>query len=157
MEVKVKLLGESKKLEVIKKGDWIDLYANKDINLSNRGPNKVVYIPLGVAMQLPKGCEAYLVVRSSTPKKFGIISANSIGIIDNSYSGDTDEWALAVLPIRRTSIEKGDKIAQFRIQLSQKATMWQKLKWLFSNKIKIKYVDSLSKTSRGGFGTTGTK
>ena len=54
-------------------------------------------------------------------------------------------------------INKGDRICQFRIQLSQKATVWQKIKWLFSSGIKIEYVDSLSDNNRGGFGSTGYK
>ena len=55
------------------------------------------------------------------------------------------------------SIKKGDRICQFRIQLSQKATFWQKLKWLFSSGIELVEVDSLNNKSRGGFGSTGVK
>lgn len=157
MKVKIKAAKGVKKLEIIKKGDWIDLYANEKVHLSNRGPSKITYIPLGVCMELPKGFEAHVLARSSTPKKFGFIVANSMGIIDNSYCGNDDEWKVPALPIRNTVIEKGDKIAQFRIVLSQKATMWQKIKWLFSSGIKLEYVETLSNKSRGGFGTTGTK
>lgn len=52
-------------------------------------------------------------------------------------------------------MHKGDRICQFRIQLSQKATVWQKLRWLFSSGIKFVKVDDLGGTDRGGFGSTG--
>ena len=106
-------------------------------------------------MQLPKGYEAYIVPRSSTFKKWGVIQANHIGIIDSTYCGDTDEWKMSVIAMQKTSIPKGKKIAQFRIQLSQKATIWQRIKWLFSTKIKFQKVDSLNNPSREGFGSTG--
>jgi dUTPase len=56
---------------------------------------------------------------------------------------------------RAVTIPKGTRIVQFRVQLSQKATVWQKIKWLFSGPIKIKKVDSLDNPTRGGFGSTG--
>ena len=59
--------------------------------------------------------------------------------------------------MRETTIEAGDRICQFRIQLSQKATFWQKLKWLFSSGIELVEVDNLNNKSRGGFGSTGIK
>jgi hypothetical protein len=63
---------------------------------------------------------------------------------------------MAVLPTRTITIPKGTRIAQFRVQLSQKATVGQKLKWLFSSKPKLISVSSLNNKERGGFGE-GTK
>ena len=59
--------------------------------------------------------------------------------------------------MRETVIEAGDRICQFRIQLSQKATMWQKIKWLLSSGIELGEVDDLGDNNRGGFGTSGIK
>ena len=59
--------------------------------------------------------------------------------------------------MRETTIEAGDRICQFRIQLSQKATMWQKIKWLLSSGIELVEVDDLGDDNRGGFGTSGIK
>ena len=59
--------------------------------------------------------------------------------------------------MKATTIHKGDRICQFRIQLSQKATMWQKLKWLSSSGIELVEVDDLGDNNRGGFGSTGVK
>ena len=146
--------------EIIKKGDWVDLCTNKDIILE--GPKsykgKVTFsstlIPLGVAMRLPKGCEAIVAPRSSTFNKYGIIQSNSIGVIDWSYNGDSDEWKMPVIAFRDTEIIEGFRACQFRIQLSQKATFWQKIKWLLSSGIKIVAVDELGSINRGGFGST---
>lgn len=101
-------------------------------------------IPLGVGMILPYGYEAHVLPRSSTPSKFGIILANSMGIIDNSYSGDNDEWKFPAIAIRDTMIEKGDRIAQFRIMKNQP-------------RIDFERVLHLNKKSRGGIGSTGRR
>lgn len=159
--------------EIIDKGDWIDLRAAEDITLhgpySNPLRNKkdgvnvrnVVFdsalISLGVSMELPKGYEAVALPRSSTFKNFGVILTNSEAVIDNSYNGDSDVWKFNAIAFRDTTICKGDRIAQFRIQLSQKATCWQKIKWLFSGCPKIEIVDSLGNKDRGGIGSTGVK
>ena len=95
-------------------------------------------------MQLPKGYEAYVAPRSSTPKNFGIICANSFGIIDNSFCGDNDEWKLPVYAIRDTYIEMGDRICQFRIVKNQPM-------------LEFEYVDTLGNSDRGGYGSTGKK
>lgn len=71
-----------------------------------------------------------------------------------SYNGETDEWKMPVVAYKNITIPKGERICQFRIQLSQKATIWQKLKWLFSNKIKIVEVDHLDNKPREGFGSS---
>ena len=61
------------------------------------------------------------------------------------------------MPFRDTTINEGDRICQFRIQLSQKATMWQKIKWLLSSGVEIVEVDELDNPDRGGIGITGIK
>lgn len=155
--------------KVIKKGDWVDLSSSKDmvLNAPQAGTLKgkevkhrdvvseVTYIPLGVAMQLPKGYEAIIAARSSAPKKMGIMLANGIGVIDNTYCSDSDEWMFPAVTLRKTSIAVNSRICQFRIQLSQKATIWQKIKWLFTSGIEFVEVDSLNNEARGGLGSTG--
>lgn len=177
LKIKVKRINKNIPLpEVIDKGDWIDLRASETVTLhapqasvlKRHTVNGVEYshrdvtfdsklIGLGVAIQLPKGFEAVVVPRSSTYKKFHIIQANHIGVIDNSYCGDNDEWKFPAIALKDTVINEGDRICQFRIQLSQKATMWQKLKWLFSSSIRIVEVEYLGEADRGGFCTTGVK
>lgn len=175
--IKVKKINKNSTIpSIITKGDWVDLKSADNIimtapqakTLQRHKINGVevshrdvefdfALIPLGVAMKLPKGFEAVIVPRSSTFRNYGIIEANSQGVIDSSYCGDNDEWKFPAISLRDTIIEVGDRICQFRVQLSQKATMWQKLKWMLSSGIKFVEVQSLDNNDRGGFGSTGVK
>lgn len=153
MTIKVLEKTEGCMPSIIDNGDWIDLYVAEDTKLPYRG---VTYVPLGVAMSIPEGYEAVMIPRSSTAKKKRILQANSIGLIDNSFSGNDDEWKFPAYPISKgIELHKGDRICQFRIQLSQKATFWQKIKWLFSSSIKLQKVSCLCNKSRNGLGSTG--
>ena len=175
LKIKIKMLANGCMPEIIEKGEWVDLRLAETTHLvppqagtlkkkqeqlqtlSYRNVTaEVTYLPLGVAMELPKGFEAIVLPRSSTPKKLGIVCANSMGVIDNSYNGDNDEWKFPAIAIRETTIEEGTRICQFRIQLSQKATMWQKIKWLLSSGIEFVEVDDLGDDSRG-MNVTGIK
>ena len=153
------------------KGDCIDLRAAEDYNFE--APQAGILhqkdgiktrdvkfdekmIKLGIAMQLPKGFSAKLKGRSSLTKRFRLIMVCS-GFMDNSYNGNNDEWTLRVISIDKTTVHRGDRIGQFEIVPNQFATMWQKLKWLFSSKIEFEWVDILHNADRGGFGSTGVK
>ena len=108
-----------------------------------------IYLPAGedaaaVRRQLPEGYEARTAPRSSTFRRWGILQANSVGVIDNSYCGTNDEWKLPVYATRDTVIEKGDRICQFRIFAVQPPVTFEEC-------------DTLSDTDRGGFGSTGVK
>lgn len=142
---------------ITKQGDWIDLKAAENITLQK--PNKTGYfyyeIPLGVAIKLPMRYEAIVAPRSSTYKKYGVIQTNSIGVIDHTYCGPEDIWKFPCIALKDGVISKGDRICQFRIQLSQKATWWQKVKNLFYSGVQLEYVTSLHTPNRGGFGSTG--
>lgn len=170
--IKVKVLVEGCAPEITANGDWIDLRAAEAVNLNAPFANQLhkhnsvkfrtlefdtALIPLGVAMQLPAGYEAVVVPRSSTFKHWSIIQVNSQGVIDQTYCGPNDQWRMPVVALNATQIQKGDRVCQFRIQLSQKATFWQRLSNLFCSGIKIKLVDELSNPDRGGFGHSGTR
>ena len=122
-------------------GDWIDLRAAENVPIK---AGEYARIPLGVAMELPKGYEALVAPRSSTFKNHGILLANSIGIIDESYKGDDDEWNFLAYAVRDTMILRGDRICQFRIIKHQP-------------KIQFVTVRHLGNTNRGGIGSTGVK
>ena len=168
MKIKVKLFNKNCMFEAIKKGEWIDLKAAETIQLDSPFANTLngkrdkrdvefdtYMIPLGIGMKLPKGFEAHVLPRSSTFKNFGILLVNSQGIIDSSYSGPNDQWKFPALSTRDVTINEGERICQFRIMPSQKATVWQKIKWLFTNKIEFEFVDNYRGIDRGGFGSTG--
>ncbi len=121
------------------KSDWIDLRAAKEVQLK-RG--EFALIPLGIAMELPKGYEAHVVPRSSTFKNFGILQTNSCGLIDESYCGDDDQWFFPALAVRDTVIHVNDRICQFRIMEHQPT-------------ISFEETEVLAGENRGGFGSTG--
>lgn len=137
--ITIKYLRDIKPIESISNGDWIDLRAGETISLS---AGEYALIPLGVAMQLPDGYEAQIIPRSSTFSKWGIILANSMGLIDESYCGDNDEWHMPVIAFRRTTIHKNDRICQFRIVEHMPD-------------VEIVRVNNLGNANRGGFGSTG--
>ena len=130
---------EIDKIEKISKGDLIDLRAAETVEMK-KGDFKL--IKLGVGMKLPDGYKANVYPRSSTYKNFGIILANSVGQIDNSYNGDSDEWRFPAIALRDTVIHKNDRICQFEIQRIQP-------------EIEFIEVEHLDEVSRGGIGSTG--
>ena len=121
------------------KSDWIDLRATEEVTLK---AGEFALIPLGVAMALPEGYEAHLAPRSSTFKNYGILQANSMGVVDCSYCGDNDQWRMPVYATRDVTIPKGARICQFRIVENQPA-------------LRFTRVESLGGPDRGGFGSTG--
>ena len=139
MEIKVKYHADIHPLEKTDKGDWIDLRAAEDVELK-AGEFKL--ISLGVSMKLPDGYEANIVPRSSTFKHWGILQTNHYGVIDNSYSGDSDIWMFPAYATRDVVIDKNSRICQFRIQKKMED-------------VSLKTVDHLSDTNRGGFGSSG--
>lgn len=102
----------------------------------------VVKIPLGFAMEVPKGYHAKIFLRSSTGIKTRLRLANQTGIIDSDYRG---EVALIVENNNDADffIEQGTRIAQMMIEKNIQFC--------------VEEVDALSDTDRGegGFGSTG--
>ena len=121
------------------KSDWIDLHAAEEVTLK---AGEFRLIPLGVAIALPAGYEAHIAPRSSTFRNYGILMSNSMGVVDESYCGDEDEWKMPVYATRDCRIEANDRIAQFRIMEHQPA-------------IEFEECETLGNPSRGGFGSTG--
>jgi dUTP pyrophosphatase len=131
---------EIDKLKLIDgKSDWIDLRAAQEIELRK---DEFKLIPLGVGMQLPGGYEAHVVPRSSTYKNFGVIQTNSMGVIDETYCGENDQWFFPAYALRDTVIHVNDRICQFRIEKKQP-------------EIEFVEVDTLGNPDRGGHGSTG--
>lgn len=140
LSIKIKYFSDDvMRLEKISKGDWIDLRAAKDMEIK---AGDRALIPLGVAIELPKGYEAIVAPRSSTFKNWGLIQTNSIGVIDESYCGDNDQWFMPVYATRDTFINMNDRVCQFRI-IKHQPTFY------------IEEVDSLGNEDRGGHGSTG--
>lgn len=140
-KIKIKYFSnEIEKLRFIDgKSDWVDLRAAARVELKK---DEFKLIPLGVGMKLPKGYEAHVVPRSSTYKNYGVIQTNSMGVIDESYCGDNDQWFFPAYALRDTVIEVNDRICQFRIMEKQPM-------------VEFDEVEELGCVDRGGFGSTG--
>lgn len=143
LDIKVKYLADVDKIEEITNGDWIDLRCAVDVDLKK---GDFYEIPLGVAMELPKGYEAWLTSRSSMCKKFGIVHVDDLGVIDNSYCGDNDQWFLPVMAVRDTVIKANTRICQFRLNKTMKSEYGE---------IRFRHVEKLGNPDRGGLGSTG--
>lgn len=168
MKIKIKLY-EGAKIPVSKKGGWFDIFMPSAGCLAGPIANRlskkktvrnVEFYPqmvsLGFALEMPKGWEAIIAPRSSAYRDFGCGNTNFIGIVEDTYCGDNDIWKAHMKSDKNTSWKAGERLFQFRFQLSQKATVWQKIKYLFWNgKIEFVVVNSLGNADRGGFGSTG--
>ncbi len=139
MNIKVKYHSDIEPLEMIDQGDWCDLRVAEETKLT---PGQFKLISLGVSMQLPKGYEALVIPRSSTFKNWGILQANHVGLIDNSYCGDNDIWHFPALATRSVVIPKNTRICQFRIQKKMDSCTFTT-------------VEHLGNADRGGIGSTG--
>lgn len=150
MKLRIKYLDGATRMNKIVKGNWIDVYAYKDVFVP---VNERAMINLGFALELPKGWEGHLAPRSSTFKTWGVIQTNHVGVVDDTYVGDNDIWHMPVYCLQPkdehedtlgTWIRKGDKIGQFRIMEVMP-------------EIEFEEVDHLGNADRNGFGSTGVK
>ena len=142
LQIKIKYFNDMlEKVKKISVGDWVDLRAAETVHLKK---DDFKLIPLGVAMELPKGYEAHIVPRSSTFKNFGVIQTNHQGVIDESYKGNNDQWFFPAYALRDTIINFNDRICQFRII--------EKMP-----EVEFVEVESLNNDNRGGYGSTGVK
>lgn len=136
--------------------DWVDLRVSvltsvdfdKKLNQDDRFFQFVnlrkgdeVKIYFGVAMQLPANHEAIIKPRGSLFKNHGLIWASS-GVVDEGFCGDEDEWFGVFYATRSTTMQKNERICQFRIQEKQPALRFTK-------------VAELGNANRGGHGSTG--
>lgn len=119
-------------------GAMFDLAASEDMKLRE---GEVKVIPLGIRMKLPEGYFGLVVPRSSTCLKYGILMANSVGIIESDYCGDSDVWGFVAYATRETKLPKGTRIAQF-----MPVRMFGDLDFAV--------VDSMPYPDRGGYGNT---
>ena len=144
VDVKIKLIAGGKLPEFKTDGAvCADCYARVDESCWKKivPPFSRMKIPLGFALELPKGWEAVIRPRSSLTY-LGI--DNGIGTIDYDYRGE-----VSAVVVNNTDedffIENGDRICQLAIRKAPK--------------VSFEVVDELSQTERGagGFGSTGKR
>ncbi len=106
-------------------------------------PRKLGYIPGNVIVQTPPGYMLLLTMRSSTPRRKGLMVPHGVGIIDQDYCGDGDELMIQVYNFREeaVTVQRGERIAQ----------------GMFVPVMRVEWdeVDTVGK-GRGGFGSTGS-
>jgi len=101
-------------------------------------------VPTGVIIKTPPGYALMVYPRSSTPKKKGLLIPHGAGIIDQDYCGENDEVLLQFYNFTEedVTVEQGERIGQGTF-------------------VKIERADFIpynpESTSRGGFGSTGTR
>ena len=118
-----------------------DLYACLDECVSIPA-GKTVFVPTGIAMEVPKGCAGLIYARSSMGAKRGLAPANKVGVIDSDYRGQV-MVALHNHSQEEQVVQPGERIAQLLITP------------VFTPG--FREVDDLTDTDRGtgGFGSTG--
>lgn len=140
LKLRVKYHTDIDEIKAAHVGEWIDLRC-AEATIMHFGEYKL--LSLGVSIELPDGYEAIVIPRSSTFKKYGIMCANSVGLIDNAYKGDDDIWRFPAICLKeKTFIPRNERICQFRIQKIQP-------------EFEIEKVSFLGNPSRGGIGSTG--
>ncbi len=117
----------------------VDLCARLDVKIP---AGQIGYVPLNVALEIPKGYWILVAARSGT-HKLGILPAHGIGIGDWDFRGDNDEYIFPFYNFCKETVEikKGTRVAQMMI-----------LKY---EKIEMKEVKKLTEKDRGKFGSTG--
>ena len=118
-----------------------DLYAclSEPLTLA---PGETVFVPTGIAMELPVGLVGLVYARSGLACKRGLAPANKVGVIDSDYRGEI-MVALHNHGDRAQTVEPGERIAQLVITPYVTA--------------RFSLADTLEDTARGtgGFGSTG--
>jgi dUTP diphosphatase len=116
-----------------------DLLCREDTEIA---PRAIKLIPSNVIVRIPEGFMLVLTMRSSTPRRKGLLIPNGVGIIDQDYCGEGDELKVQVFNFRDEAItvNRGERIAQ-GIFIPVMRVTWDE-------------VDEMGR-GRGGFGSTG--
>lgn len=118
-----------------------DIYTREETTIE---PHSFAVVPGNFILETPPGHMLVIAARSSSAKKKGLSMRNGIGIIDQDYCGNEDEIHIMLqnLTSDPVSVSRGERLAQGVFVKIEKAD-WQE-------------VDSMAKTNRGGFGSTGS-
>lgn len=105
-------------------------------------PKSIALIPSNVIVEVPRQYMLLLALRSSTPRKKGLLKPHGIGVIDHDYCGPNDEIKVQVYNFtdQPVTVSRGEKIAQGI--------------FVHIDKFEWEEVFEIRKESRGGFGST---
>jgi dUTP pyrophosphatase len=142
MKVKIKRIDKSIPLPSYqtKGAVCFDISARKKTIIN---PGEIKLIPSNIIVKVPRGYMLLIAPRSSTPRKFGLLSPHGIGIIDQDYCGPRDEIMFQVYNFKKepVTIKKGERIAQAVFVKIEKGD-WEE-------------IEKIKEKTRGGFGSTG--
>ena len=169
MKIRIKKMRENAKLPEFKNGNWMDCYVSqigkvdrftlslggefdfkKDVHWHDvdskesitYSKDDVLVFKLGFAINLPKGKELHILPRSGTFRKYGLILTNSMGIGDDTFIGDNDEYMAVMYATRNGSVRIGDRLVQIKIENAMP-------------KFEFEEVETFGNKDRGGYGSTG--
>ncbi len=144
MKVKIKRLDKDLPLPQYETGGSVgfDLLCRESVTVA---PQTVALIPANVIVETPPGYMLMVTLRSSTPRKRGLLIPHGIGVIDPDYCGEGDEIQTQIYNFtdQPITVERGDKIAQaifVRVDIAE----WSE-------------VSEMGSETRGGFGSTDNK
>ena len=144
MKVKIKRLDKDLPLPQYETGGSVgfDLLCRESVTVV---PQTVALIPANVIVETPPGYMLMVTLRSSTPRKRGLLIPHGVGVIDLDYCGEGDEIQIQIYNFtdQPVTVERGDKIAQgifVRVDIAE----WSE-------------VSEMGSETRGGFGSTDNK
>lgn len=141
--IRVKILRAGAKLPTYGTAEaaGADLYACIEAPVTIE-PGETVFIPTGIAIEVPVHCAGLVYARSGMACKRGLAPANKVGVIDSDYRGEINV-VLHNHGAQPQTIADGDRIAQLIITPVLQCA--------------YEIVEELSDTARnaGGFGSTG--
>ena len=144
VKIKIKRIDKSLPLPVYETSGSVgfDILCREKITIQ---PSSLGFLPSNVIVQTPAGYLLMVALRSSSPKKYGLLMPHGIGIIDNDYCGEKDEIKVQVYNFthKPVTIKRGEKVAQGVFVKIEKAE-WDE-------------VETISVNSRGGFGSTDSR
>lgn len=142
-EISVKRLRSGAKLPTYgsQEAAGADLYACLEESVTI-APGETAFVPIGIAVEVPKGCAGLVYARSSLGTKRGLAPANKVGVIDSDYRGELFV-ALHNHGQAPQTINDGERVAQLVIT----PVLTPGYTW----------AEELTQTVRGtgGFGSTG--
>lgn len=113
--IRVKLLRPGAKLPAYGSAEaaGADLYACLE-NPITVAPGQTVFVPTGIALEVPKNCAGLVYARSGLACKRGLAPANKVGVIDSDYRGEL-QVVLYNHGTEPQTIAHGERIAQLVI------------------------------------------
>ena len=144
MKVKIKRLDKDLPLPMYETSGSVgfDLLCRESVTIASQ---TVALIPANVIVETPPGYMLMVTLRSSTPRKKGLLIPHGVGVIDLDYCGEDDEIQIQIYNFtdQPVTIERGDKIAQ-GIFVRVDTAEWSE-------------VSEMGSETRGGFGSTDNK